>query len=170
MNTIYKDSINQLFESVIWTHKIQRTYLEVLSLRRKILAIVKLCISSFTSISTVVSSFFDNKTLTMIFAIATVVSVILNEILDKVETKENIIKFENSSQKLWEIKEKMLKFADEIRGSSLSEKEISLKLEHFQELFSMANSGLKTVPNYIVNKAAKKIKVRKDEEVEMKLI
>lgn len=88
--TIFVDSINKIYDSIVWTHKIQRTYLEFLEKRRKLFEILKIIFTASAAISTAICAVFKNEIGTIISSFITVFSTIFTEILDKVETKKDI--------------------------------------------------------------------------------
>ena len=82
--TAFKDSINQTYNSIIWTHKIQRTYLEVLEKRRKLFKILKIVFTATASLATATFAFFNNQIGTISSSIITAATVFFGDILDKI--------------------------------------------------------------------------------------
>ena len=64
--TIFVDSINKIYDSIVWTHKIQRTYLEFLEKRRKLFEILKIIFTASAAISTAICAVFKNEIGTII--------------------------------------------------------------------------------------------------------
>ena len=168
--TTFQNSINKLFDSVLWTHKIQRTYLEVLEKRRKTIRILKVIFTAVASLCTVVFAIINNQAGTIASSIATICTVFLADILDKIETKENIQAFKDSSTKLFEIRNEMTLLKDKIVSGKISDEIIEVKLEALNEIYASSQRDLPTVPNKMVKKATQKLKDRKDEEVDFKLL
>lgn len=169
-NIKYKNSINQLYNSVIWTHKIQRSYLEKLEIKRKTFEIVKIIIVSLSVLSTSLFAIYSNQVGTIVSAVFVFISTVVSEILDKIETKENIKLFKQSSEKLYELKLSLILLSDEIKNYSITEEAIKNKLEFYQYIFNTCVSGLPEVPNKTIKKATKKLKDRKDEELDFTLL
>ena len=170
MTSIYNTTINRLYDSIVWTHKIQRTYLEKLELRRKILEIIKILVTSLSSISTSLFAFVNNYSGVIISSIFVLISLVLTDVLKQIETEKNIKIFKRSSESLFEIKNSMLELSDEIKANKIDDDIIKIKLELYKSKYSLAISDLPTIPNKIVNIASKKLKERKDEEVDLKLL
>ena len=169
-NGIYNDDVNRFYESVVWTHKIQRTYLESLEKRRKILSILEIVFTAASSVSTTVFALLGNNIGTIVSSIITLLSLVFASILEKVETKKDIDSFRKSSGSLWILKCRVERLSHEIKGNILSDEEVSRNIEMLQLSFDNATSSLPTVPNRIVDIASHKLKDRKDEEVEMKIV
>ena len=168
--TIYKDSINRLYDSIVWTHKIQRTYLEILEKRRKIISIIKIALLSVSSITTSIFAIFDCFTCTIIFSFVTLLSLFVSEILDKIETKENIDKLNVSSNNLFQLRNDLMIFIDEIKSEKIDEKIIKTKLDCINVIYSNIQKDTPSIPDYCVTIAEKKIKNRKDEENNFNLL
>ena len=168
--TIYKDSINRLHESIVWTHKIQRSYLEKLESRYKSLLIISLSISSVSTSSTLMFAIFSITTATIIAAVFSLVSIILGLILSKVETKENIEAFRTSSSSLCELRNHIITFAAEVKAGKINDENIPTFLTQFNYLFTSFTRDLPTIPNKFVEIADRKLKERKDEEIELQII
>ncbi len=169
-NGIYNEAVNKLYESIVWTHKIQRTYLESLETRRKVFSILEIIFTSLSSVATAVFAIFGNSVGTIIASVFTLCSVIFASILEKVETKTDIDLFRKSSSSLWLMRCRIEQLSLEIKGGLLSDGEVHHSVEMFQSAFESITSNLPTVPNRVVNAASYKIKERKDEEVELKLL
>lgn len=169
-NGIYNDSINKFYESVVWTHKIQRTYLEILEKRRKVISIIEVVFTSIAGIATALFAIFGNNIGTIVSSVCILASVILNAILEKVETKNDIEAFRKSSSTLWLLRCDVEKVALKAKANLISDEEAGAHLEMLQSTFNNAVCGLTTVPNKYVEIASYKIKERKDEEAELKLL
>lgn len=168
--TIYQDSLNSLYNSVVWTHKIQRTYLEHLEFRRKVLAIIETFFTGASSISTLICSALNEKIGTIVSATIVMGSFILGEILKNIETRKDIDDFRNSSTKLMQIRNELKLLADDVKAQKVTDETVRFKLDYFNEKFADFSKGLKTIPNYIVKEASSKIKDRKDEETDTPLL
>lgn len=168
--TNYTDSINRLYNSVVWTHKIHRTYLETLEARRKTFEIIKIIIVSSSVVSTSLCAYYNNKIGTIVSSVLLFISTVISEILDKIETKENVKKFKNSSEKLYELKQSLILLADEIKSSSISEESVKNQIILLEYIFNSCTNDLPEIPNRIIKKTSNKIKERKDEELDFKLL
>lgn len=168
--TIYKDTLNKIYNSVVWTHKIQRTYLEVLEMRRKVLSIISIVFTSASSISTTLFAIFDSGLGTIISSMVIIISLVISEILDKIETKSDVEKFKLSSERLFSLKNEMMVFGDEINSNKIPDEIVKIKIEIFSAKFEDAVSNLRTVPDSVVKRADFKLKDRHDEEVDFKLL
>jgi len=169
-STDYRDSYDKLYDSVVWTHKIQRTYLETLEFRRRLFMIIKLAFTSISGLATLVFAFLSEETGTIVSSFCTIGSLFFGEILDKVETSENIDKFRHSSEGLWLLKNKMLKTKDEIVSGKITDEIINERIDSYYSLFNNITACLPTIPDGFVKKASTKIKERKDEEIEQPLL
>ena len=167
--TIFQNSINKLFDSIVWTHKIQRTYLEVLEERRKTIKILKILFTAIASICTAAFAIFNNQVGTISSSLATICTIFLGDILDKIETKENIQAFKDSSTKLFEIRNQLIILRDRIKEGKMPNDVIAIELGKLNTIYAFSQRDLPTVPDKIVEKASKKLKDRKDEEVDFKL-
>ena len=170
MNCYYNQTLNRLYDSIVWTHKIQRTYLEVLESRRKIMSIIKIILISFSSISTTVFAIFSCPTFTIISSFITLISLVISNVLDKVETKENIEKLNRSSNKLFKLRNELMLLSDEIKSNIISNDLIKVKIEFYNQCYSDVLVDVPTIPNSCVAKAGKKLKTRNDEELDFKVI
>lgn len=168
--TIFVGSINKLYDSIIWTHKIQRTYLEKLESRRKKLEIIKIIFTTMSSLSTAIFAILNANTGTIISALVTILSVVFSEILEKVETKADIQSFKDSSTKLKEMRNEIIFFKDKISAGLIDDEKIEMIITNLNEKFSMVQRNLPTIPNKIVDAASFKLKDRKDEEVDFKIL
>lgn len=168
--TIFVNSINKLFDSIIWTHKIQRTYLEKLEARRKGLEILKIIFTTISSLSTAIFAILNVNIGTIISALVTILSVVFSEILEKVETKADIQSFKDSSTKLNEMRNEIIILRDKISAGQINDEKIEMIINNLNEKFSMTQRNLPTIPNKIVNLASSKLKERKDEEVDFKIL
>lgn len=162
--TIFVDSINKIYDSIVWTHKIQRTYLEFLEKRRKLFEILKIIFTASAAISTAICAVFKNEIGTIISSFITVFSTIFTEILDKVETKKDIQSFKDSSTKLWEMRNEIIVLKDKINAGKVDDSVIEAKIESLNERFSLTQRNLPTIPDKFVDLASFKLKERKDEE------
>lgn len=169
-NGIYNDDVNRFYDSVVWTHKIQRTYLESLEKRRKTLSIIEIVFTSASSVCAAVFALLGNNIGTIVSSIVTLISLIFASLLEKVETKKDIDSFRKSSSALWILRCRTEKLSHEIKGNLLSDEEVTRNVEMLQLAFDNAVANLPTIPNNIVDIASRKIKGRKDEEVEMTII
>lgn len=167
---VYNEAVNKLYESIVWTHKIQRTYLETLESRRKVLAIFEIIFSSISGITTMLFAIFGNNIGTILSAIAILLSVLLSSILEKVETKHDINDFRKSSSSLWLLRCNIEKIALKIKGNLLTDEEISFSLDLLQHSFDSLVSTLPVIPNKFVEISGKKLKERNDEEVTMRIV
>lgn len=168
--TAFKDSINQTYNSIIWTHKIQRTYLEVLEKRRKLFKILKIVFTATASLATATFAFFNNQIGTILSSIITAATVFFGDILDKIETKENIQMFKDSSTKLFDLKNRLLVLKDKIASGTMSEEMIEFTIESINETYASSQRNLPTIPDSIVKMAEVKLKERKDEEIDFNLL
>lgn len=169
-NLIYKDSINKLYSSIVWTHKIQRTYLEHLELRRKIISIIEIIATGCSSVATMTCSALNQNLGTMISSTFVLLSLILSEILKQIETAKDISDFKTSSSKLFDMRNRMQLMSDDIIAGKLSDETIRVKMEYLNEEYVSIQKDLKTIPNYIVEIAERKLKERHDEEVDNELL
>ena len=128
-NGIYNDDVNKFYESVVWTHKIQRTYLELLEKRRKILSIIEIVFTSASSVSTAIFALLGNNIGTIVSSIITLFSLVFASILEKVETKKDIDSFKKSSSSLWVLRCRAEKLSHEIKGNILSDEEVIRAVE-----------------------------------------
>ena len=167
---IYNDSINKLNESIVWTHKIQKTYLEALERRRTIISIIEITFTSLAATTATLLTIFDIKIGTIVACVVTLLSVIFASILEKVETKSNIDAFKKSSSNLWTLRCKVEELAQKAKGNVVDDEEAASEIDLLQLTFDNITSNLPTVPDKYVRKASLKIKNRKDEEVELKLL
>ncbi len=169
-STIYKDTINKLYDSIIWTHKIQCTYLEKLDKRRKMFSILKIVFTSTSTLSTTVFALLGQNLGTMISAILVAVSLIISEVLDKVETAENIRQLKDSSLKLMNLRNNLILLSEEIKNQKLDDGMIKEKINFYGDIYNETLKNNLIIPNSVVNEATKKLKDRKDEEVNFKLL
>ena len=168
--TAFIDSINQTYNSIIWTHKIQRTYLEVLEKRRKLFEIIKIVFTATASLATATFAFFNNQIGTISSSIITAATVFFGDILDKIETKDNIQMFKDSSTKLFDLKNRLLVLKDKIASGAMSEEMIEFTIESINETYASSQRNLPTIPDSIVKMAEVKLKERKDEEIDFNLL
>lgn len=162
--TIFVDSINKIYDSIIWTHKIQRTYLEFLEKRRKLFGILKIIFTASASISTAICAVFKNEIGTIVSSFITVLSAIFAEILDKVETKKDIQSFKDSSSKLCEMRNEIILLKDKVNAGIVDDLVIEERIKSLNERFSLTQRNLPTIPDKFVDLASSKLKERKDEE------
>lgn len=166
-STIYKKSIDRIYNSVVRTHKIQKTYLEQLEFRFNTIQIIKIVATALTAIPTAILGILNYPVATAILAIFTLLSAILGEILDKLEISKNIRKFRDSSNNLWLLRNEIEVFCDEVNGGIVNNQEsIKNKLEYFNKVFASYCKDLPTIPDRIVNAASKKLKDREDEKID----
>ena len=169
-NTLYEKSLNHLYNSVVWTHKIQRTYLEHLEFRRKVLSIIEIIFAGASSFSTLICSVFETKLGTIISAALVMGSFVFSEILKQVETQKDINNFKESSTKLMMIRNELELIVDDIKAQKITDEIVRAKIDFISEKFANITNELRTIPNRIVDEASKKLKDRKDEEVDFKLL
>ncbi len=169
-DTIYHDSINKLYNSIVWTHKVQRTYLEILEARYKNIEILKIIFTTISSLSTTIFAIFNVNIGTIVSALVTILSVIFSEMLERTNTKKDIQCFKDSSSILNEMRNELEILKDEILAKQVNDDQIEVIIKNFNEKFSLTQRDLPTIPNKIVGMASYKLKERKDEEVEFKLI
>ena len=167
---IYNDAVNRINESIVWTHKIQRTHLEILEERRKVISIFEIFFTTAAGIATTMFAIFNNNLGTIMSSVCILFSVILSSVLEKVETKNDIDAFRKSSSSLWLLRCKVEELALRIKGNDISDEEVAKTIEFLQVSFDSAVYGLPTIPNKSLELASKKLKDRKDEEVEIKLL
>ena len=165
---IYNEAVDKINNSIVWTHKIQRTYLEHLEFMRKIFLLLEIIFTSLASTATALFAIFDIKTGTLISSVITLFSVIFASILERLETKTTIDLFRRSSSGLWILKCKVEDLILSIKGDVLSDNEVAREVELLQCTFDNMTSMLPTIPNKFVDRATYKLKVRKDEEVDNK--
>lgn len=127
--SIYKDSINRLYSSIVWTHKIQRTYLERLELRRKILSIIEIIATGCSSVATMTFSALNQNLGTIISSAFVLLSLVLGEILKQIETTKDINDFKASSSKLFDMRNRVMLMVDDINAEKISEESIRVKLD-----------------------------------------
>lgn len=168
--TVFVDSINKIYDSVVWTHKIQRTYLESLEKRRKVFEILKIIFTASASIATAFCAIFNNEIGTIISSFITAFSAIFAEILDKIETKKDIQSIKDSSAQLWEMKNEIIVLKDKINAGTIDDSVLEEKINSLNERFVITQRNLPAIPNKFVDLATGKLKERCDEEVTYKVL
>lgn len=168
--TVFVDSINKIYDSIVWTHKIQRTYLESLEKRRKVFEILKIIFTAGASIATAFCAIFKNEIGTVISSFITAFSTIFAEILDKVETKEDIQSIKDSSTQLWEMKNEIIVLKDMINAGKIDDLVLKEIINSLNERFVITQRNLPAIPNRFVDMADSKLKERRDEEVTFRIL
>lgn len=168
--TIYKDAYNSLFDSVTWTHKIQRTHLDEFEKYRKVVLVVKIIFTGLSSALTVLFASLNMFLGTIITATVSMVAFILSEVLEKLFPSETIFSLKDTSSTLFSLRNSIELYSSRIKAGVVSDEEIFQKIEEFKNLYETVQKNAITTPNRIVNIAGKKLKERKDEEENYKLL
>lgn len=139
-------------------------------MRRKVLSIIEIVFTGASSASTIICSAFETKIGTINSAAFVLGSFILSEIMKQVETQKDINDFKTSSTKLMLIRNELELLVDDINAQKVTDEIVRMKVDFWNEKFASVTNELKTIPDKIVDEASRKLKERKDEEVDFKLL
>lgn len=161
---LYKEQFKKLASGIIWTHKIQRCYLEHLTKTNKCIKIAKYLFAAASSIATIITAVFDNKTATIILGLITVGALFLNLLLDNLVSDKDIKDFSSYSESLCRLRDKVLLSQEELEKGVISEEVAKEYFYMYDEQFHEINSKLPIVSDKYVDQAKKKLIDRKDED------
>lgn len=163
---VLEAQIRQLFAGVVWTHKIQEKQADIYKDKSTIIEIAKLVAATLTTSGILTSLVVDEKLITILTAIVSFVTILLNEIDKACNYKELQIKHKNTAVDLLEVREEWICVLTDIKTDRVTESEVVERRDKIiakqMEIYKQAADA----SSKAVDKASEALKARKDNTFE----